>query len=273
MRVIAHHGRHVRHQAPTRWSYLIVLLAAAAALIAAIALAGQAQPAQAAQDRASAPRVTALDYRTETPLAVLQAQLAATRARLQAAAARAAATYTVRPGDSLSSLARTHYGSAALWPALWWINKAAISNPNLIATGQVLKLSSWHPQLGWLDAAAMRAIPAAPPAAPVRVVTASTYHGTYHRAYYHRSYSGYSGSVSPSSSYEACVISRESGGRSQVMNSSGHYGLYQFDYGTWVSGGGSGADFGHASPAEQQRVFRAVYAARGTQPWSPSDGC
>jgi soluble lytic murein transglycosylase-like protein len=69
------------------------------------------------------------------------------------------------------------------------------------------------------------------------------------------------------------VISRESGGNSQVMNSSGHYGLYQFDYGTWVSGGGSGADFGHASVAEQNRVFAAVYAARGTQPWSPSDGC
>jgi hypothetical protein len=74
-------------------------------------------------------------------------------------------------------------------------------------------------------------------------------------------------------SYQSCVIQRESGGQSQVMNSSGHYGLYQFDYGTWVSGGGSGASFGHASVAEQNQVFASVYAARGTQPWTPSDGC
>jgi hypothetical protein len=80
-------------------------------------------------------------------------------------------------------------------------------------------------------------------------------------------------STAGDSSFQACVISRESGGNSQVMNASGHYGLYQFDYGTWVSGGGNGADFGHASVAEQNRVFASVYAARGTQPWSPSDGC
>ena len=44
-------------------------------------------------------------------------------------------------------------------------------------------------------------------------------------------------------------------------------------YGTWVSGGGSGADFGHASVGEQQRVYQNVYAARGAEPWAPSDGC
>ena len=75
------------------------------------------------------------------------------------------------------------------------------------------------------------------------------------------------------SGFEQCVIRTESGGASQVMNPTGHYGLFQFDYSTWVSGGGSGADFGHASVAEQQSVFNAVYAARGTQPWTPSDGC
>lgn len=81
------------------------------------------------------------------------------------------------------------------------------------------------------------------------------------------------GSVVASSSFEACVIAHESGGNSQVMNSSGHYGLYQFDLGTWESGGGSAGDFGNASPAEQKRVFDAVYAARGTNPWAPYDGC
>lgn len=82
-----------------------------------------------------------------------------------------------------------------------------------------------------------------------------------------------SGTYSGGSGFQQCVIARESGGNSQVMNSSGHYGLYQFDYGTWVSGGGSGGSFGHASVTEQNQVFASVYAARGTQPWSPSDGC
>lgn len=81
-----------------------------------------------------------------------------------------------------------------------------------------------------------------------------------------------SGIYSGGSSYQQCVISRESGGSSQVMNSSGHYGLYQFDYSTWVSGGGSPSSFGNASVTEQNQVFASVYAARGTQPWS-SNGC
>jgi hypothetical protein len=86
-------------------------------------------------------------------------------------------------------------------------------------------------------------------------------------------------STSPSAVYrpagggfQACVISRESGGDPQVMNSSMHYGWYQFDFSTWVSGGGNPADFGHASTGEQNAVFQSVYAARGTEPWM-SDGC
>jgi NlpC/P60 family/Transglycosylase-like domain len=75
------------------------------------------------------------------------------------------------------------------------------------------------------------------------------------------------------SGFQQCVIARESGGNSQVMNGSGHYGLYQFDAGTWASGGGNPADFGHASVAEQNQVFNSVYAARGSSPWAPSDGC
>jgi hypothetical protein len=57
------------------------------------------------------------------------------------------------------------------------------------------------------------------------------------------------------------------------MNSTGHYGLYQFDYSTWTANGGSGADFGNASVAEQNQVFSNAYAASGTSPWAPYDGC
>ena len=75
------------------------------------------------------------------------------------------------------------------------------------------------------------------------------------------------------SSFQSCVISRESGGNSQVMNSSGHYGLYQFSASTWAAYGGNPADFGHASAAEQNRVFDNAIAAGGQFNWAPYDGC
>jgi Transglycosylase-like domain len=75
------------------------------------------------------------------------------------------------------------------------------------------------------------------------------------------------------SSFQECVIARESGGNSQVMNSSGHYGLYQFSASTWAAYGGNPADFGDASVAEQNQVFDNAIAAGGESNWSPYDGC
>jgi len=82
-----------------------------------------------------------------------------------------------------------------------------------------------------------------------------------------------SAAVSPTSGREACVISRESGGNPYVMNSSGHYGLYQFAYGTWVANGGSPGSFGRAGPSEQRQVFLTAVARGGYSDWSPYDGC
>lgn len=76
-----------------------------------------------------------------------------------------------------------------------------------------------------------------------------------------------------SGSMQQCIISRESGGNSQVVNASGHYGLYQFSYATWVASGGNGADFGHAPVTEQNQVFANAVAARGYRDWAPYDGC
>jgi hypothetical protein len=73
--------------------------------------------------------------------------------------------------------------------------------------------------------------------------------------------------------FASCVIASESGGNSQVMNSSGHYGLYQFSESTWEEYGGSAADFGDASVAEQNQVFDSALAAGGESNWSAYDGC
>jgi hypothetical protein len=69
------------------------------------------------------------------------------------------------------------------------------------------------------------------------------------------------------------VVSRESGGNSQIMNGSGHYGLYQFSASTWAAYGGNPADFGHASTAEQNQVFATALARGGQSNWSAYDGC
>ena len=78
---------------------------------------------------------------------------------------------------------------------------------------------------------------------------------------------------SGSGSFQSCVIARESGGNSQVMNSSGHYGLYQFSSSTWAAYGGSSSSFGSASVAEQNQVFNNAIAAGGQSNWSAYDGC
>jgi Transglycosylase-like domain/LysM domain len=184
-------------------------------------------------------------------------------------------TYTVRPGDTLTSIAAARYGSGRDWPALWWANRSAVKNPDLITVGEILQLRTWHTVSDAKVRAALAAIP--PPPAPAVQLAAAVNPSPQASASWQPqpSYSGGDyGTIAPTgSAFEQCVITRESGGNSQVMNSTGHYGLFQFDFGTWVSGGGAPGDFGHASVAEQQAVFNAVYAARGAEPWAPSDGC
>jgi hypothetical protein len=77
----------------------------------------------------------------------------------------------------------------------------------------------------------------------------------------------------PGGAFGKCVVERESGGRPQVMNSSGHYGLYQFSLSTWEEYGGKASDFGHATVAEQNKVFANALAHHGEFNWAPYDGC
>ena len=75
---------------------------------------------------------------------------------------------------------------------------------------------------------------------------------------------------SGSGSFQSCVIARESGGNSQVMNSSGHYGLYQFSASTWAAYGGSPSSFGNASVAQQNQVFNNAIAAAASPTGRPT---
>lgn len=172
-------------------------------------------------------------------------------------------SYTVQRGDTLSSIAKKEYGKASRWPALWWKNKSKIKDPNSIRVGQQLQLTSYRNPSPAVTAAAERA------AAPVVTVAASR---SYNAPVAAPARSDASGPW-PGGAFGECVVERESGGNPNVMNASGHYGLYQFSESTWIEYGGSAADFGNASVVEQERVFMNAMAAGGESNWAPYDGC
>ena len=233
-----------------------------------------------------------------------------TRAQLLAVAKHATAHkagtglptwYTVRPGDSLSSIAGRVYHNSSAWPVLYWRNHAQVRWANIITAGQKLRIPREPAH-----------IPAAPKQmAPAPVHTATHYTPRHARVTAHHYSCGdgdgdgydmpcwklhrseapapapataaptqaaststatWSGAY-PGGAFGACVVARESGGNSQVMNSTGHYGLYQFSASTWAAYGGNPGDFGHASVAEQNQVFANALAQGGQSNWSPYDGC
>jgi nucleoid-associated protein YgaU len=49
-------------------------------------------------------------------------------------------TYVVRSGDSLSKIAKEHYGRAEDWRKIYEANRDLIKDPDLIYPGQELKL-------------------------------------------------------------------------------------------------------------------------------------
>jgi spore germination protein YaaH len=80
-------------------------------------------------------------------------------------------------------------------------------------------------------------------------------------------------STAPQTSFEQCVIARESGGNPEITNGEGYWGLFQFSASTWAAYGGNPADFGSAPAAEQEQVFSNAMARGGESNWAPYDGC
>jgi len=173
----------------------------------------------------------------------------------QAPAHQAPVHYTVKPGDSLSSIARHEYGSAGAWPALWWVNRHKVHNPEMIRVGQRLTLSSWHPRKAWLNRAALAAIPASAPALPVSAPAPAAGAAPVPAS---------SGGVNWSA-----VAACESGGNWSTSTGNGFYGGLQFTEGTWLANGGgqyaSSADL--ATPAQQIAVAERVLASQGIGAW------
>jgi len=180
--------------------------------------------------------------------------------------------YTVQSGDSLSGIANSYYHDASAWPVLYYANQHTLNDSETLYVGQRLRIP---------------AKPSSIPAAPAQAVPSSSASSASSTSSSSTSSSASSSSSDASSAsssdsqadasdysgFQACVIERESGGDAQVTNSSGHYGLYQFSYSTWVAYGGSPSDFGDATVAEQNAVFETAMADGGESNWAPYDGC
>ena len=177
------------------------------------------------------------------------------------------AKYVVQSGDTLASIAQHLYHRSDYWTVLYWANHTQIKYANEIHVGQTLTVPAKPAKIP----SAPKTVAPAPPPTTTTVSSggssssASTATAT--------TAATQSTSTSATSSFQACVIARESGGNPQVMNASGHYGLYQFSASTWAAYGGNPADFGHASVAEQNQVFNNAIAAGGESNWAPYDGC
>ena len=171
------------------------------------------------------------------------------------------ASYTVQQGDSLSAIAAHTYGKAADWPAVWWVNRHQVANPNLITAGQRLRLPASGQVPAWMARAAQAAIPAPPPvpaavsipqASPPAAAPAST--------------------AAPASSGGAnwsAIAACESGGNWSASTGNGFYGGLQFTEQTWLSYGGGqyASSANQATKAQQIAVAERVLAGQGIGAW------
>jgi LysM repeat protein len=253
-----------KKQAQFRISKLTPIAVAPAllGLVAAITLPAQSIPESASGGAISHRAVTAASSRGVSSALLLSAihSMAASKpATVRRAASTHLAMYTVRSGDTLSSIALRVYHDPGAWPVLYWANRNQVRWANSIQVGEVLTVPA-RPR--HLPRAPRQLGPTHAPVAQPTIIEQDA-EQTAQTAV---SYTG-------DSSFQKCVITRESGGNSQVMNSTGHYGLYQFSASTWAFYGGNPAEFGHATVAEQNRVFDNAIAAGGQFNWAPYDGC
>jgi LysM repeat protein len=189
----------------------------------------------------------------------LSVPVAASLAALSFAGSASAQTpaHIVRSGDTLWAIG---VQAGVSWPTLAAYNH--IANPDLIFPGQVIKI----PPAGW-KGNPPQVVTSAPAQQPVSHYSAPRVVYAYHPPAPVQA----PRYVGPSSSFEACVIARESGGNSQIWGGAGgaYWGLYQFSYSTWVANGGSPGSYGNASAAQQH----AVFARSSPSNWAPYDGC
>jgi LysM repeat protein len=126
-----------RHTQPSQVEKVTeVATKAAPAVAIAGALVATAPQAQAA---------VALSAKTSTVTEQLHTGEVVKTAALVAKDQPATRTYTVRAGDTLSSIAQRFYGNSADWTWLAHVNSSVVRDPNVLYVGEVLKVPSDPP--------------------------------------------------------------------------------------------------------------------------------
>jgi len=171
------------------------------------------------------------------------------------------ASYTVQQGDSLSVIAAHTYGKAADWPAVWWVNRHQVANPNQIATGQRLRL----PASGQVPALMARAARAASTGTPAASAAVSVPQAS-------PSAAAPVSTAAPASSGGAnwsAIAACESGGNWSADTGNGFYGGLQFTEQTWLAYGGGqyASSANQATEAQQIAVAERVLAGQGIGAW------
>jgi LysM repeat protein len=194
------------------------------------------------------------------PAAGMAKAVMAVTISLQPVAHQGPASYTVRPGDSLSAIAAHAYGNKADWPAVWWANRRQIANPNTIAAGQRLRLPASGQVPAWMARAARAASAGSDPVTPVSAPKAG------------RSAPVQAGIPAPAPSDGvnwSAIAACESGGNWSANTGNGFYGGLQFTEQTWLAyGGGQYASSANlASESQQIAVAQRVVAGQGIGAW------
>ena len=210
------------------------------------------------------------------PATVVAKVLMAVTISLHPAAHHAPASYTVHQGDTLSAIAAHNYGNSADWPAVWWVNRHQVSNPNMLLVGQRLVLPASGHVTAAMASAAQAAIPAPPPADP-----APTTQVSYSQQDPSTAAPVYTSAPAPAPAPAAAPVSSssgvnwnaiaacESGGNWSISTGNGFYGGLQFTQQTWLGyGGGQYASSANlATPSQQIAVANRVLAGQGIGAW------
>jgi LysM repeat protein len=193
------------------------------------------------------------------PTAAAAKLLMAVTISLHPAGHHVPASYTVHQSDTLSAIAARTYGTPADWPAVWWVNRRQVSNPNLVIVGQRLRLPASGHVTAAMARAAKAAIPAPLVAAPAEVTQSDP-----------PAAAPVAAPASSSAGIDwSAIAACESSGNWSINTGNGFYGGLQFTEQTWLGyGGGQYAPSANlASESQQIAVAERVLAGQGIGAW------
>ena len=201
-----------RHTAPSQVEKVTEKAGKAAPAVAIAGVLVAAAPQAHAAEKTPAKATTVTEQQARTDALVKRAQ-------------PAARTYTVRSGDTLSSIAESYYHNSGDWTWIYAANKAKIHDPNSIYVGESLTIPSSAPS-GATSYAARHA--KATPQATVLTSAASTLAGNLSCSGLEALWEAAGGSHGEAF-IAAEIAMAESGGRQYAVSPTNDYGYWQIN--------------------------------------------